>query len=382
MNDILIDKNYLKQRNLKKLILFVIFIIIITNINAQDTIEKFRIFEARFNYGAIMDHRSSLAFETQHNTPSFELIYGKQTYGEKKWEQIFNYPTIGFGVYHANLSHKTALGSIYSAFLFSKFRLFGNDKYSAFFNISLGLAYFTKIFDTKKNYYNVSIGTHINGYYNFYFGQQIQLSKKIYLLNGFTFHHYSNGNVKEPNLGINIPSANIGLRYHFYDDKNINYEQKKYYEYSKHFEYEIIPTIGVKALEPSNDPLYICGTLITNVHYSYTDFLSSGVGFSFFYDSSMKLRYSNEGFTAGNPKEYFYTGIHLSQYLKFHRVIVPIEFGYIFYTPYKHINRNYLRIGIQYAFNAHLFLNVSLKAHKMIADYVEWGIGVKLFDMH
>ena len=75
-------------------------------------------------------------------------------------------------------------------------------------------------YDKEYNSYNGMMGSKFNAYMNanFYFKQQ--LSTQFDLIYGASLTHFSNGNTKFPNAGLNASDIKIGLTYNFNRQNN------------------------------------------------------------------------------------------------------------------------------------------------------------------
>ena len=69
----------------------------------------------------------------------------------------------------------------------------------------------TKKFELSDDYENVAVGSHLNVHFRYHLGLQYDISSNLKLKSGLNFHHFSNANMREPNLGLNMLSVSLGL---------------------------------------------------------------------------------------------------------------------------------------------------------------------------
>ncbi|MFR7878941.1 MAG: acyloxyacyl hydrolase [Butyricimonas paravirosa] len=84
-----------------------------------------------------------------------------------------------------------------------------------------------KPYDSYYNSYNTMIGSKVNAYINANFYLRWRLSPRVSLLSGLTVSHFSNGNTKIPNAGLNTIGGNIGLECNFYRKDDLKSLERK-----------------------------------------------------------------------------------------------------------------------------------------------------------
>lgn len=79
---------------------------------------------------------------------------------------------------------------------------------------NFGLSWGWHPFDEEHNGYNVMIGSRMNAYINAGFYLDWILSRRCRLTSGVTLTHFSNGNTRFPNAGMNTMALNVGWVYY------------------------------------------------------------------------------------------------------------------------------------------------------------------------
>ena len=87
--------------------------------------------------------------------------------------------------------------------------LYTSLNYEWNFGISAGW----KPYDNDYNSYNGAVGSRVNAYLNAGIYLNWSLSRYFDFIIGGDFTHFSNGNTKFPNAGVNTTGAKIGLVY-------------------------------------------------------------------------------------------------------------------------------------------------------------------------
>lgn len=80
---------------------------------------------------------------------------------------------------------------------------------------NFGLSFGWKPYDTNYNRANIMMGSRVNAYLNVDFYLNWLLTQRLELTTGLSMTHFSNGNTKFPNAGLNSIGMKLGLVYSF-----------------------------------------------------------------------------------------------------------------------------------------------------------------------
>jgi hypothetical protein len=333
--------------------------------------------DGKVHYGFIMQHRESIGYIIKDHIPAFEINISKQTNGKNYWEQLFRYPEIGIGYSYADLGDPDIMGCSNSVYGFMNSSIIKRQNWSFNYQIASGLSYLNKIFDTKENYYNTAIGSHFNIYFNTGFNIKARLSKKLELINTIGLTHYSNGSSNKPNLGFNIVSYNLGLKYNLYDD-DIDYIKNEVKELSKKNEYTIFYAAGVKEYSLFSDKKEFASSISIDYNRIINHKRKIGIGTDIFYSKAIiKLLEAKDGNTH-KQSDAIQNGVHFSFSTIVGKLTTTIQLGVYTHSTYKEDGYVYNRFGFQYKLTENIFANISLKTHIAVADFIEFGVGYSL----
>jgi hypothetical protein len=321
---------------------------------------------------------------------AISLQFTWQTNGRKLWEQIYDYPRFGAGVYKAFFINTSEPGNplaLYGTFCAPIHRW---NRFSLNTEIGAGLAFNWNTY--RENRYNLAMGGKVTVFVDTGVYFEYDAQNGIFLSGGAGFNHYSNGALKKPNLGINTFSPKISVGY------NLNRSQGKYRE-------KIIPEFVKK-----NEVLLTAYTGWENMLYdlSVPDSIpidggifynTYGIGATFKRQVSYKSKfgiglmidyYGTACRTFANPDSKrknasFSNGLEISVYPSYEIVInklsIIMQPGFFLYRknyPYR-TPFMYQRIGLNAALSENLSFGINMRAHRFsIADYIEWTIGYRL----
>jgi len=333
--------------------------------------------ESRFHYGFIWPHHESIRYLQRKHIPAFDIRISRTLY-KQNWAKLYRQPNLGIGFYHNNLQWPEVLGNIDAIYGFIKIPIIKKSKFSFNYSFCLGTAHISKYFDINNNYYNIAIGSRINVYVNFDIETEIQLRKNLIFIIGADLSHVSNGAVRKPNLGFNLPAINCGFKYTVNPPLFSNSSNKLHNYDGNIFNVFIVGNMGWKEINPPGGNQYLTSTTWIDAGYMFTKRKRIGLGLDLFYDGSIAKRKEKENTNEKYVKNNFRQGFHVSYDLIFGKVFFTIQAGYYFLLDYNDDTNLYNRFGLRYQHKNFIY-NVSLKTHLGRADYIEWGIGYVLF---
>jgi len=159
-------------------------------------------------------------------------------------EQVYSGSYQGIGFSYHNFGENKYLGTPIAAYLFQGAKIAQlNKKLSFNYEWNFGASFGWKPYNEQTNSYNGVIGSKVNAYLNVNFYLNYILSRYFDLTTGLTLAHFSNGNTKIPNAGLNTTGMKIGLIYNFNRKENTlsnPYDKSLIPEYPPHINYDLI----------------------------------------------------------------------------------------------------------------------------------------------
>ncbi len=237
------------------------------------------------------------------------------------------------------------------------------------------MAWHNKIFDIENNYNNIIIATRLNGIFNAEFSINYHLTKQLNAIAGLDFAHTSNGLVKTPNIGINMPALHAGISYNLTEEKpNYLYSEKE--EFQKNNDLLISVSAGYK--EFLLDGKFMVSTMSIDYgrHINYK--IRPGIGMDIYYDGSVFIKIKDDSTLTNKFLNKMRYGVFVSNYFKFGRISIITQPGYIFYSSAKMSDRFFQNIGFIYCITPRVYGRILLRSHVFTADFIEWGIAFKI----
>jgi len=343
------------------------------------------IFEGKVHYGFLYAQHLELELYNGH-FPAFEIIAEKLTYGKHAWERAYNYPIIGASLFYCGIGNHPSLGSATALMPFINFPLAKSKIVTIGFRLGLGIGYISHPFDRITNYRNLAIGSHLNAAVNLMAEARFRINYYLTVTGGVSLQHFSNGSLKLPNYGINLPLAHLGIAYRpFRENQNIDDRFLAPTEpfsaiLRRSFEINIGGLAGYKNMKA------VYGKTFWVTHFYGNSFIrvspksKFGIGIDCSYDPSHVTVLEKKGIPVENRFSVVRPGVNGAYQLVMADLAFIFNLGCYLGGKEKSNGPLYEKVQVQYGLTKELFAAVMLKVHWGRADYIGWGIGYR-FDV-
>ncbi|MBC8132397.1 MAG: acyloxyacyl hydrolase, partial [Deltaproteobacteria bacterium] len=144
-----------------------------------------------------------------------DLLWLKQTRGTQDWEQRRNYPVWGVGGTYTRYGIDSIYGSCIGLYPVLQVMLISGNRLEWTMRAGFGIGYVTRHYERAPGWdtLNNAIGSSVNNFTMVATDLRFRINTKWQLQAGLNFSHLSNGSMKQPNLGVNMVGAHLGLRY-------------------------------------------------------------------------------------------------------------------------------------------------------------------------
>jgi Lipid A 3-O-deacylase (PagL) len=331
--------------------------------------------------GFIVKHRDVVGNLITGHPTGFRLVFDRESYGHKAWEQRYNYPTFRATLSYYDLKNDAVLGKIVAMNAGLGFHLsdFTNSKNDWQLLLGYGIAYFNNPYDPDTNNTNTFVSSPLPWNVNLRLGYSRQLSARLNLGVAIQVSHFSNGSSKVPNYGMNIINANFGAKYSFSSEKPAYLTDKKVHAgYNTKSYLNIDFRMGLTELKPvgSGAKPYYAMSVFWNKRVSSKSIIDAGV--EGFMNKGIEANIKNNSDLIEGEPDYKALGIMLGHELILEKLALVTQIGVYLYKPYQPEERIYAKIGLKYYFTEHIFGSFILKTHYAVAEVMEFGIGFRL----
>jgi hypothetical protein len=318
-------------------------------------------------YGYLISHHAEMHRLSIRYFSSFRLFVGHKTTGKKAWHQEANFPELGVGAFFSPLMFNDQLGQAYAVFGYFD-KVYGKKERNNFhFRFGFGPGFLSSKFNSETNNQNIAIGSNVNIFFFIDLQKEFKISKAMDVKLGLGMSHFSNTGIQKPNLGINLASGQIGIKYRI-GTQSIDVNTTPVLEYKK-WTNEVLLNFGRRQVEVAK-----AKSTVINARYQtqYSlNFRNRLVGSGdLFLDVSDPIQYEFE-----KVDNVFQVGITAGYLLNLDQIQFMLEWGFYVYNNSQDNDVFYHRLGCMWIASDHLIVNLSLRTVWASARNVELGLG-------
>lgn len=343
----------------------------------QGTLTKNASIALSFNHGFVIPEYTNITYSVNKPIASIQATWLKRTTGKQLVEQLYRFPEYGISASYTSLGNKDVFGNEVALYPFFR-TFFVRSNRSAFYHqFGFGLGYASKKFDLTSNPDNISVGSHLNMHFDYQLGYRYTVSNSWGLEASLRFAHFSNANMAEPNLGLNLLYANLGVLRRIGEQEPIQRSTIPSVVHSHEFAF--IYAAGGKHTRALQSKVYFTSSISLEYKYHAYHKFHFGAGVDLFYDSSVETELSILPNSIYQPIDNFSSGVHISQEIVFDRFSFILQEGLQLGLKDKvHTLPMYNRAILRWKVNESFLIHISMKSHLHILDYPELGFGYYL----
>lgn len=323
----------------------------------------------QFHYGSFLTVKPKATYLKDSYSSFGEISYIKQTDGSEAWQVANHLPQVGFSLAYGNTGSRQYMGKFLSGFAFSDFKIVRFHSYKLSARFAGGVGWIEKPYDPVTNHKNTLIGSHFNAYVQLGIRNEVRLYHSIFLTGGVSLSHFSNGTFELPNLGLNIPAIDVGLRYQLAPGEKRTSPKDSFH---KHMSYVVNATGGSKQMPIVGSSHYFVGGVSGEVNRHYSAGGAYGAFVQMFYDPSPIAPSDTVSIVESSRSWEMAAGIAFHKTLG--RISVPVQVGFYLYNNH---NKNFMyqSFGVRYTINSRWLAGAYLKTHMGQADFIHLGVG-------
>lgn len=307
----------------------------------------------------------------------FAIRFGMIKKENKYLERLYNGPEFGIGIEFLDIHNDSEIGDPFSGYMFMEAGLINNPKFRLTLATDFGISMGWKPYNAFTNPKNLALGSRTN----YHIGMGLRSYMKIYknwsILLATTLNHHSNGAVTKPNLGINMVSAEVGVKLSIgkSEENSITTIEEINYSYNNSRS-RLSLFSGIRNLE-KDGPYYTFYGLQINKTWPLSKKLSLGIGVESLYDLGVFTERDNTSFA-----EKYSNALYVISAISINRIEFGLEIGHYVWRnkgdrlPDTHI---FQRLGISYKIYNDLFIGLKVRAFELRkADLLELHVGYQL----
>ncbi len=350
-------------------IFFLILTLLISRVlNAQSTIG------INLLSGFLINHNKEMQQMKAH-VAGFEIR--KQLIGERTAKPFKNV-AFGYTFIFLYMGKPNILGNVLGFIPHFESNLIKQENYQLRIRYGVGIGYISKPFSFPNNTKNTAIGSNLNGSMQFMITHDYKITQQLIFNSSIGLTHFSNGNFKKPNLGINTPHIGIGL--HYIPQKKLKTKMRVNIANQDKNNWRIM--MGVASKQATIDDkkrLYIYA-----ISAEYTLQRKPGLNFRFGTDFCLDYSYPYQLFepsslTNVKLKQIAEHAFRVGYEWRVGKIGAIADIGVYTIKPLPVKRKYYFSVGFNYYATARFNAFVKLKTHLSVADYFMWGIGYRIY---
>lgn len=296
------------------------------------------------------------------------------------WNYCYCYPRTGFAIQYMNFDYPGVMGSALAFIPFIEPYIRASKKLNFSVRVGVGPTYLSKLYDEEINPENIFFSTHLSFTSHINFSVNYRLSDQLSMRLAGNFHHISNANLAQPNLGMNLPTLNAGFDYNFHKayfeerikDATVDLNPKKN-------RFDLIASLAGQHAGYYDSILRPVFTVSGNYSRVIGRVFGISAGIEFDSYRSMYIRIREKGMIDDRTGEYIdhkRLALTMGAELLMGKFILSPQMGYYLYCPYALDYKMYQRYTLSYKLTNHLLAGLSLKVHSRDVDFLDFRIGV------
>lgn len=339
--------------------------------------KSYTFFDVSLHYGFIIVHSKDLSSVKNSYPFGIDIGAGKQFVSRKAYEFCRCEPKLGFNLQLWEYGNSDVLGrgAFFNFKVETPFRK-GDEKFFPSASFGTGLVYNSNPYDEIENPDNLSYSTNLSFSLHGALALNYNLSPKSNLFLAANYNHSSNGGRKQPNKGINFPTASVGFSYYpkapvrFDHPENLKSpipDKKNYYE---------LRTFATsKKTSSAGDAEYFIGGFealyarwVGGVH-------NITLSTEWIWDTARKKRMELSG---KGDKNYLRSGLLAGHEFQLGRFIFRQSAGIYIYETVNFDDAWYQRYSLHYNPTGPFHLSLGIKSHRHVADFLDLGVSCRL----
>jgi hypothetical protein len=326
------------------------------------------------HYGTTIAHTQKIANLKSNNPVGLQFDWFKMLDNQENFNTCNCYPQWGgtISIFDYGNNKVVGQGLHLNLFLEPQFKI--SDRNYFILRATAGLAFMNRPYDSVDNPNNLAYSLPVSGFVSLAPGWRYYVSKQYSLFVLVPFIHVSNGGIKDPNIGLNFPSIQVGLSKQNFD-RNRNLQRAHISLQNKKMQYAWSPFFSSRTVQNGEKKRFAIYGMEFSAIKPIRPLLSINSALEFYKDDALKERRRRE---TGISKDRYRVGamtglqVHLGKFDLYHRL------GVYVYDPELYNGRVFHRHGIQYLINKKLSAGVEVKAHKEVANFLDFRIRIEL----
>jgi hypothetical protein len=322
------------------------------------------------HYGSIFAHSADVLNTAGARPLGLHLNVGRQQYGEGAWAKYGCLPRTGLTLAYYDFDNEVLGRGLTAAYYFEPtFPI--SQRLTLAVRGTLGLAWLSNPYHSGQNPTNLSYSTPLSAYLALGVSTYLRLNPKWSVVLSGNYQHVSNGGLRQPNKGINWPTAGIGVDHTLRPvplgrpGRRVRSQEWRSAIPRKDF-YVFGGIQNVAAGESAQFPIIGAGATYSR-QIGRINSLTAGVEAHM--DYALREQLARDSLTHLSAVR---AGVLLGHEFLLGKVLFSQQMGFYAFQQTPYFPRLYQRWGLLYRFGRSFSAGINLKAHGHIANF--WDV--------
>lgn len=324
----------------------------------------------RAHYGFIFAHSRDVSNLSNSFPIGMELNLSKRLISRKTWDQCRCFPHTGLIVSFFDYDNAVVGQSLTVApYLEPVFSLSKGLQLAV--RGGFGFSYLTRPYHPVTNPTNQSYSLPVSGFLVLGTGLHMKVTPQLWLNLTAQYNHISNGGLKEPNKGVNYPTASFGFQYYpkkpvlpVYPDSNTHTTAKR--------DLRLEVYGSSKSILPGEKQRYFIGGVQVSAGYRIGRINRLRAGTEWTADYALQENLRRRG---ADTRHFQRGGIVAGHEFVMGRFLFSQQMAVYVYNPSQYNTLLYQRYALLYQPHPKWVAGVSLKAHGHVANFIDFRLG-------
>ncbi len=354
--------------------LLLVFLFVFARFSLTAQIQKITQLGLNAHYGFVFAHSKDVENTSGSRPIGVALEYSKLKFDSASFNLARCYPKTGLSLVYFNYDSKTLGHSVTSSyfleptFVLSQKLLFAPRG-------AVGLSFLTNPYDPVTNPNNSSYSLPISVFLQLGLAFNYKLSKRLNANFSINYMHISNGGIKDPNKGVNWPTASLGINYQLNktEFKKQNYSQSK--PTRKFSRFDVGVYSSSKIVAKGDKQRYFVPGVYAGYFKQINNLHSVGIVTDLHLDYSLAEKQKR----AGESLLFHFASFALGHEFLMGKFTFWQQAGYYYLKPDERFINWYHRFGLNYNLTKNLAVGGSVKAHLHVAHFADLRLSYSFY---
>ena len=334
-----------------------------------DSVKVAKVLGLKIHQGFILIHSKSIRHIKNSYPTGLEFDFAWHKTSQKSWASCHCYPKTGIATSIWNYDNPEVLGFGITSMFYIEPVFSAKNMVSFSLRAAFGLSYQSKPHDPDLNPKNLSYSTYVAFPLQLGGSAHFRLKPNWYLDVTAVYNHFSNGGIKEPNKGVNWPTAALGVSYYLKTPIFTDRVKKNWREYQDPLKrFDITFLMAFK--EPVSKLYMFSPGLELKYSYQVSRINALTFGTEFMADNFASYKMKRDNIDENHLK----WSVALGNEFLLGKFLFSQQIGVYLYNKYEVQDALYHRWGLVYRINSKVSAGINLKVHRHIADFLDFRL--------